>query len=114
MARPGISICAGVVSRAHFTARLQDGPPYARPMAQIDDPRHQAQLPLRLTVMTTRANGTELSARDSVQILKSSYEFPPLGGGGAKVVMGIARRLAARGHHVDVVTMAFRGLAARD
>ena len=50
----------------------------------------------------------------SVQILKSSYEFPPLGGGGAKVVMGIARRLAARGHRVDVVTMAYRGLSARD
>src|SRR5262247_3566982 len=50
----------------------------------------------------------------SVQILKSSYEFPPLGGGGAKVVMGIARRLAARGHCVDVVTMAYRGLSARD
>jgi glycosyltransferase involved in cell wall biosynthesis len=49
-----------------------------------------------------------------VQILKSSYEFPPLGGGGAKVVMGIARRLAARGHRVDVVTMAYRGLSARD
>ncbi len=64
--------------------------------------------------MTTRARGTETSTRASVQILKSSYEFPPLGGGGAKVVMGIARRLAARGHHVDVVTMAFRGLAADD
>jgi glycosyltransferase involved in cell wall biosynthesis len=49
-----------------------------------------------------------------VQILKSSYEFPPLGGGGAKVVMGIARRLAARGHRVDVVTMRYRGLSARD
>ncbi|HEV7714113.1 MAG TPA: glycosyltransferase family 4 protein [Steroidobacteraceae bacterium] len=49
-----------------------------------------------------------------MQILKSSYEFPPLGGGGAKVVMGIARRLAARGHRVDVVTMAYRGLAAHD
>jgi len=50
----------------------------------------------------------------SVQILKSSYEFPPLGGGGAKVVMGIARRLAARGHRVDVVTMRYRGLSSRD
>jgi glycosyltransferase involved in cell wall biosynthesis len=28
--------------------------------------------------------------------------------------MGIARRLAARGHRVDVVTMAYRGLAAHD
>jgi glycosyltransferase involved in cell wall biosynthesis len=45
-----------------------------------------------------------------VQILQMSYEFPPLGGGGAKVVNGIARRLAARGHSVDLVTMGFRGL----
>src|SRR5262249_40231286 len=54
------------------------------------------------------------SAEHPVQILKSSYEFPPLGGGGAKVVMGIAKRLAARGHRVEVVTMAYRGLSARD
>jgi glycosyltransferase involved in cell wall biosynthesis len=47
-----------------------------------------------------------------VQILKTSYEYPPLGGGGAKVVHGIATRLAARGHDVDLVTMGFRGLPA--
>jgi len=47
-----------------------------------------------------------------VQILKTSYEYPPLGGGGAKVVYGIATRLAARGHDVDLVTMGFRGLPA--
>jgi glycosyltransferase involved in cell wall biosynthesis len=47
-----------------------------------------------------------------VQILKTSYEYPPLGGGGAKVVYGIATRLAARGHNVDLVTMGFRGLPA--
>lgn len=48
------------------------------------------------------------------QILKTSYEFPPLGGGGAKVVRGIARRLAARGHAVDVLTMSFRGLPSSE
>lgn len=47
-----------------------------------------------------------------MQILKTSYEYPPLGGGGAKVVHGIATRLAARGHSVDLVTMGFRGLPA--
>jgi glycosyltransferase involved in cell wall biosynthesis len=47
-----------------------------------------------------------------LQILKTSYEYPPLGGGGAKVVYGIATRLAARGHNVDLVTMGFRGLPA--
>ena len=43
-----------------------------------------------------------------------SYEFPPLGGGGAKVVNGIARRLADRGHDVDLITMGFRGLPATE
>jgi glycosyltransferase involved in cell wall biosynthesis len=47
-----------------------------------------------------------------VQILKTSYEYPPLGGGGAKVVHGLATRLAARGHTVGLVTMGFRGLPA--
>ncbi len=67
-----------------------------------------------LTSFTAAANAVVRVQEPSVQILKSSYEFPPLGGGGAKVVMGIARRLAARGHRVDVVTMAYRGLSARD
>jgi glycosyltransferase involved in cell wall biosynthesis len=47
-----------------------------------------------------------------VQILTTSYEYPPLGGGGAKVVHGITTRLAARGHDTDLVTMGFRGLPA--
>jgi glycosyltransferase involved in cell wall biosynthesis len=49
-----------------------------------------------------------------MQILAASYEYPPLGGGGAKVVSGISRRLAARGHIVDVLTMDFRGLPAKE
>jgi glycosyltransferase involved in cell wall biosynthesis len=57
--------------------------------------------------------GTEGAPFPALQILKTSYEYPPLGGGGAKVVSGIATRLAARGHHVDLVTMGFRGLPAR-
>lgn len=39
-----------------------------------------------------------------------SYEFPPLGGGGAKVVDGLSSELVRMGHKVDVVTMAYRGL----
>ena len=46
----------------------------------------------------------------SVRILTTSYEYPPLGGGGAKVANGIARRLVARGYAVDLITMGFRGL----
>lgn len=38
------------------------------------------------------------------------YEYPPLGGGGSRVVDGLSRELARRGHKVDVVTMAFRDL----
>jgi len=45
-----------------------------------------------------------------VRILVPSYEFPPLGGGGAKVVAGLCREIAQHGHQVDVVTMGFRGL----
>lgn len=48
-----------------------------------------------------------------MQILTTSYEYPPVGGGGAKVVCGIAARLAARGHQVDLLTMGFRGLPAK-
>jgi len=59
-----------------------------------------------------KPNGSGTGPLQSVQILKTSYEYPPLGGGGAKVVYGIATRLAARGHKVDLVTMGYRGLPA--
>jgi len=39
-----------------------------------------------------------------------SYEFPPLGGGGAKVVFGLANQLIQQGHEIHLVTMNFRGL----
>jgi glycosyltransferase involved in cell wall biosynthesis len=48
-----------------------------------------------------------------MQILTTSYEYPPVGGGGAKVVHGITARLAARGHQVDLLTMGYRGLPAK-
>jgi glycosyltransferase involved in cell wall biosynthesis len=43
-----------------------------------------------------------------------SYEFPPLGGGGARVVDGLARTLGAAGHEIDLVTMGFRGLPSSE
>jgi glycosyltransferase involved in cell wall biosynthesis len=49
-----------------------------------------------------------------VRILTLSYEFPPIGGGGSRVVHGLARELVAAGHEVDLVTMAFRGQPARE
>ncbi len=45
-----------------------------------------------------------------MRILKISYEFPPLGGGGSRVVMGLAGELVKQGHDVDLVTMGFKGL----
>jgi len=39
-----------------------------------------------------------------------SYEFPPIGGGGAKVVYGLSKKLVRLGHDVDLVTMGFHGL----
>lgn len=45
-----------------------------------------------------------------VRILMPCYEYPPLGGGGRRVVDGLSRELAHEGHEVDVVTMAFRDL----
>ena len=49
-----------------------------------------------------------------MRILMTSYEFPPIGGGGAAVVAGLSRQLASRGHHVDLVTMRFRGCPDRE
>ncbi|MGH7497936.1 MAG: glycosyltransferase family 4 protein [Gemmatimonadales bacterium] len=44
-----------------------------------------------------------------MRILMTSYEFPPIGGGGAAVVAGLSRELVAKGHDVDLVTMRFKG-----
>jgi len=44
-----------------------------------------------------------------MRVLMTSYEFPPIGGGGSAVVAGLSRELAASGHEVDLVTMSFRG-----
>lgn len=38
------------------------------------------------------------------------YEFPPLGGGGAKVVYGLSKELVKRGLDIDLVTMGYQGL----
>ena len=43
-----------------------------------------------------------------MRILMTSYEFPPIGGGGAAVVAGLSRELAASGHEIDLVTMSFQ------
>lgn len=53
-------------------------------------------------------NGSK-SNRD-MKILMMSYEYPPLGGGGSKVVDGLSKELVSLGNSVDVVTMGFQGL----
>jgi glycosyltransferase involved in cell wall biosynthesis len=45
----------------------------------------------------------------SLRILMPCYEFPPIGGGGSRVVDGLSRELVRLGHEVDVVTTRFRG-----
>jgi glycosyltransferase involved in cell wall biosynthesis len=49
-----------------------------------------------------------------MRILMTSYEFPPIGGGGAAVVAGLSRELAASGHEIDLVTMSFQGHPRED
>ena len=49
-----------------------------------------------------------------MRILTLCYEFPPLGGGGAKVAYGLAKALVQQGHTIDVVTMGFNGLPKQE
>ena len=49
-----------------------------------------------------------------MNILKLSYEFPPIGGGGSQVVSGLSRELVRSKHNLDLVTMAFGGLPRRE
>lgn len=90
----------------------------ARALARFDWDRTVEQFNLVYEKVIARKPGALKPAdpgqAQSLKILKTSYEYPPLGGGGAKVVYGIATRLAARGHDVDLLTMGFRGLPARE
>ncbi|MBC2716564.1 MAG: glycosyltransferase family 4 protein [Desulfobacteraceae bacterium] len=45
-----------------------------------------------------------------MDILKLCYEYPPLGGGGGHVVQGLSKHLVRQGHHVDLITMDYKGL----
>ena len=45
-----------------------------------------------------------------MRILLLCYEYPPIGGGGAKVVEGLTSELAMQGHHIDLVTMGYKNL----
>src|SRR3972149_4194336 len=45
-----------------------------------------------------------------MKILMLCYEYPPIGGGGAKVVQGLSAELVRQGHQVDLVTMGYKNL----
>lgn len=46
-----------------------------------------------------------------MKLLILCYEYPPIGGGGAKVVYGLTTRLSKLGHEVDLVTMGYKKFA---
>ena len=48
------------------------------------------------------------------KVLVLSYEFPPLGGGGAKVVAGLTNQMLKAGYTFDIVTMGYRGLPRKE
>lgn len=49
-----------------------------------------------------------------MRILTLNYEFPPIGGGASPVSYELGRELVRQGHHVDLVTMGFGRLPARE
>ncbi len=46
-----------------------------------------------------------------MKILMLNHEFPPVGGGASQVTFELCCQLAKMGHHVDVVTMHYKGTA---
>ena len=44
------------------------------------------------------------------KLLMLNYEFPPLGGGGGRVSLSLAKGFKQKGYHVDVITSEFHGL----
>jgi L-malate glycosyltransferase len=49
-----------------------------------------------------------------MRILSITYEYPPIGGGGGVVAAALNAQLVARGHTVEVVTSAMKGLPRAD
>ena len=49
-----------------------------------------------------------------MRVLFISYELPPIGGGGGRAALQVARRLARRGHSVAILSSLFPGLPARE
>ena len=49
-----------------------------------------------------------------MRVLFISYELPPIGGGGGRAALHVARRLALRGHTVAILSSLFPGLPERE
>jgi glycosyltransferase involved in cell wall biosynthesis len=49
-----------------------------------------------------------------MRVLFISYELPPIGGGGGRAALQVARRLARRGHSVAVLSSLFPGLPEQE
>lgn len=49
-----------------------------------------------------------------MKILVLNYEFPPIGGGASTVSYEISKEIAALGHEVDVITMAYKNIPSRE
>lgn len=47
-----------------------------------------------------------------MKLLMLCYEYPPIGGGGAKVVDGLTSELSKLGQNVDLITMGYKNLPA--
>ena len=50
----------------------------------------------------------------TLKILKLCYEYPPMGGGGSRVVQGLSQELVRLGYSIDLVTMGYKGLLPRE
>jgi glycosyltransferase involved in cell wall biosynthesis len=76
-------------------------------------PGDHTNLPHGSALADARAS-TKQPVRVSQRLLVLSYEFPPIGGGGSRVVAGLSKQLAAEGWSIDLVTAGFSGLAPEE
>lgn len=49
-----------------------------------------------------------------MKVLVISHEYPPIGGGGGKVVQDLCTGLASRGHHIHLLTALFENLPEKE
>jgi glycosyltransferase involved in cell wall biosynthesis len=77
---------------------------------QITCSNHKLILLLTFSDIIQPAKDKNIGTDYRMRILTLCYEYPPIGGGGAKVVAGLTKVLADQGNYVDLVTMSFQNL----